>query len=329
MSWCKFMYPKKEIGGYFEIELARGNNEYHSGAIKLNSGRYCLQYILRAKKFKKIYIPSYICDSILQPIKNENISYEFYSINEYFEPIFDKPINDNECFLYVNYFGINSKNVKKSVAQFKNVIIDNSQAFFEPRCNDIDTFYSARKFFGVSDGAYLYCNTNIDIPLKREISLDRMNFLLNRIENSAQDGYQLFQKNEIYFTGCGLNRMSKLTERILNSIDYETIRKIRNCNFLFLHEKLSKYNELNIDIDNINGPMIYPFMNSAGNLKEKLIKKKIYIATYWHEVKDRVKKDSFENNLVNHLIPLPIDQRYNLDDMKLIIKSIHLLGVQK
>ena len=105
------MSTEKEIGGYFQLELDPEKNEYHSEALKLNIGRSCLQYIIRAKKYKKIYVPAYICDHILQPIKNENASYEFYSINKNFEPIFNMPIRDNECFLYVNYFGINGRNV--------------------------------------------------------------------------------------------------------------------------------------------------------------------------------------------------------------------------
>jgi len=316
------MGVKREIGGYFELEMTPDNKEYHPYAIKLNSGRYCLQYIIRAKKYKKIYIPSYICDSVMQPIKNENITFDFYSINEDFEPIFNKQINDNECFLYVNYFGINARIVNKIILKYQNVIIDNTQAFFELPSKTNDTFYSARKFFGVPDGAYLYSDVKLNTPILRGISSDRMNFLLERIETSARNGYPLFQKNELYLDSCGLERMSKITMRLLKNIDYETCRNIRNRNFLFLHKKLSKFNELVIDPSSINGPMVYPFMNSASNLKENLINNNVYVATYWNEVKNRVKECSFENKLVNYLIPLPIDQRYNINDMNYIIKII-------
>jgi hypothetical protein len=323
------MKTKKEIGGYFELELNPEKKEYHSGAIKLNCGRSCIQYVINAKKYKKIYIPSYICDSILKPIKDENISYEFYSINKYFEPIFNKTINDNDCFLYVNYFGINGRNANIFALNFKNIIVDNSQAFFEVPYKNFDTFYSARKFFGVPDGAYLYTDTLYDIPLKRDVSLDRMEHLLKRIEISANDGFAIFQKNECDLGDNGLCSMSKLTETILGSIDYEKCRYKRNSNFLFLHEKLSKYNELDIDINNLNGPMIYPFMNSTPNLKEKLINNNIYVATYWKDVLQRVKNNSFEYKLANCLIPLPIDQRYNLEDMNIMVNLIDSFGVLK
>lgn len=44
------------IGGYFELELPHFP-EIHSEAIALNSGRFCLEYILRCRNYKKVYVP--------------------------------------------------------------------------------------------------------------------------------------------------------------------------------------------------------------------------------------------------------------------------------
>ena len=55
----------KEIGGYFELELNK-NREYHKNALKLNSGRNALIFILMNLKPRKIYLPYYICDSVLE-----------------------------------------------------------------------------------------------------------------------------------------------------------------------------------------------------------------------------------------------------------------------
>ena len=45
----------KEIGGYLGLELST-KEEYHTCAIKLNSGRNAFRYILEAQNIKKIYI---------------------------------------------------------------------------------------------------------------------------------------------------------------------------------------------------------------------------------------------------------------------------------
>ena len=69
------------IGGYFELELPRFP-EIHPEAIALNSGRFCLEYILRCRKYAKVYVPYFTCDSAIEPIVKLGILYEFYHIDK-------------------------------------------------------------------------------------------------------------------------------------------------------------------------------------------------------------------------------------------------------
>ena len=75
---CEIM---EAIGGYFELELHKGE-EYHKDAISLNTARNCFEYILLARNYKKVYIPYYTCEVMLQPLEKHHISYEYYSIND-------------------------------------------------------------------------------------------------------------------------------------------------------------------------------------------------------------------------------------------------------
>jgi len=315
---------QKEIGGYFGLELPSGE-EYHKNAIHLNSGRAALQYILKAKKYRKIYLPAYICDSVLTPIHAENVRYEYYPINACFEPIFNKSLGSDEAFLYVNYFGINDQNVKNVVAQYRNIIIDNTQAFYALPEPDIDTFYSPRKFFGVADGAYLYTDIELNTPLEVDVSYERMGHLLVRHDLSANAGYALFRKNNEDIDKSGLRSMSKLTQAILSSVDYERCKQIRRKNYLYLHTSLQDVNQLELPDLETQTPMIYPFLVEDGfHLKKKLIEEEIYVATYWPEVKLRNNVLSLECSLVDvdDLVPLPIDQRYTSSDMQRIVAVI-------
>ena len=56
------------IGGYYSLEINEGQ-ELHGQALRLNAGRYALEYILKARKYRKVFIPYFICESILHPIK--------------------------------------------------------------------------------------------------------------------------------------------------------------------------------------------------------------------------------------------------------------------
>ncbi len=315
---------KNSIGGYFELELNK-NKEFHENAICLNTGRNCLEYILKVNKYKKIYIPFYICDVILEPIKKIGIDYEFYKIDKEFKPIFNFTLSKEDAFLYVNYFGIKQDYIKKLSKKFKNLIIDNTQAFFDKPIKGIDTFYSARKCFGVPDGAYLYSHkkTNNTSELEQDISSNRIKHLLLRIEYGAEKGYEYFIENENSLINQPIKKMSKLTHAVLNSINYEKVMLTRKNNFIFLHNKLKNKNEITIDIKNIKTPMIYPFLYPNSNkLRKILIDNKIFIASYWKNINKLIGPDSYEIYLSNNLLPIPIDQRYSIKDMNKIINII-------
>lgn len=311
-------------GGYFELELCKGK-EFHRKAIALNTGRNALELILKVKKYKKVYIPLYTCDAILEPFKKTKTSYEFYSIDNNFEPIFDySTLKRSEGFLYTNYFGLKDYFTTELAVKCKNLIVDNTQAFFAKPIKNVPTFYSCRKFFGVPDGAYLYLDnvSTIDFPLDH--SENRFAHLLKRIEYGPEAGYDDFKKNEHSLIGQPIRQMSSLTKALLCNIDYEHVYKRRMDNFLFLHEKLSALNDIKICFDRKLAPMIYPFMYSKFkyDLKQKLIKNKIYNATFWPNVLDWTDKDTIEYKLTKYMTALPIDQRYEKRDLTYLVSIL-------
>jgi len=313
----------KEIGGFFEIELDT-NREFHDQAIKLNSGRNTLLYLLKAKPPKKIIIPYYTCNAIIEPIQRENIAFEFYNINENFEPIIDeKRLGSNVFLLVVNYFGINEKTIQKLSAKYENLIIDNAQAFFAKPVKGLSTLYSARKFFGVPDGGYLYTKKLLDERIEEDFSYKRCEHLLKRMDVSAKKSYGIYLKNEEKFKNMPIRRMSKLTQRLLTAIDYKKVKSVRERNFLFIHNTLGYRNELSLSVNDLNGPMVYPLLISKVGLKEFLLSNKIYVATYWKDVFDRVQKENLEYKMTKYLIPLPIDQRYGMLDMRRIVSLVN------
>lgn len=309
----------KPIGGFFELELGK-QKEYHTDALKLNLGRNALRYILEARGVKKLYIPFYICDAIIRTLRALKIDYSCYPIDSAFRPVIDFNVNYDEYILIVNYFGI--ANVKIPAGRFKNIIIDNSQAFFEKPGYNTDTFYSPRKFFGVPDGAYLYTTKRLKQRLERDVSANYSGHLLMRIDEGPGEAYRTFLKNEKAMSKKPLKIMSNLTETILKSINYGDVIKIRHKNFLHYHRSLNKINECKININKIKAPMVYPLLVKNKGLKNYLIKNNIFIATYWKEVKNYARSGSFESYLVNNLVSLPVDQRYGLTEIQYIIEKI-------
>ncbi|CAM3770774.1 DegT/DnrJ/EryC1/StrS aminotransferase family protein [Elizabethkingia occulta] len=315
----------KAIGGYFQLELYGNKTFPYSNLIHLNTARNCLEYILRTRRYEKIYLPYFTCDVLLEPINKVNIDYQFYDIDDSLEPIFDyNKIGENEAFLITNYFGIKTQFIEDLSKKNKNLIVDNAQAFFAEPSLEIDTFYSPRKFVGVSDGGFLATNQLLENSLETDYSCDRMSHLLKRIDSSAEDGYPDFVANDKILENQEIKLMSHLTRTILLSIDFERIKKQRRENYLFLNEHLKSSNFLKIELDQKDVPMVYPYrVKNAKEIRNILIAKKIYCATYWPNVLEWSDYSVNSYHLTSEIIALPIDQRYNQSDMIKIIEIIN------
>ena len=120
-----------KIGGFFELELERGNSVIHETARAFSTGRACLNLILTTLKPSKVFVPFYSCDSLLEAIRVNNIDIQFYKINSDLE-IENLPQLDAEDLLIgINFFGIKNEYIRSLSEIYGNkLIVDNSHAFF-------------------------------------------------------------------------------------------------------------------------------------------------------------------------------------------------------
>lgn len=311
------------IGGYFELELSKGEH-YHRNVIRLNTARNCFEYVMRTRSYTKVYVPYYTCEVMLEPIHKLGINYEFYHINEALEPLSFPELRANEAFLYTNYFGLKQECVKRLASEYgQQLIVDNAQAFYAEPLNGIDTFYSARKFFGVPDGAYLYTDRPLQQEFEQDCSYERMSYLLKRIDFGAESGYQDFRKSDDTLCNQEIKRMSKLTEAILCGIEYEAARNKRRENYQRLNLALGSTNWMHLDMDIDCAPMVYPYLADDIVLKQKLIDNKVFVATYWPNVLEWCEEKEWEYKLTQNVCCLPIDHRCSEKEMNRIIELIN------
>ena len=309
----------KEIGGFIELDQYC-NKMMHENAIALNCGRNALAYLLRSRSIKKIWIPKYICNSITKVCEREGVPYQFYRIGIDFYPIEEITPGEGEWVYYVNYFSqISNSYYEKIVEKNKRIIIDNAQSYFQTPIVGIDTIYTCRKYFGVPDGAFLYTNSRIKESLPVDESFLRMNYLLGRFERSASEFYSEYKENNNLFYNEPVKKMSKLTLNLLRGIDYQKIEKKRIENFDYLNQKLESINRLKLHC----GSFMYPlFISNGRELRNQLINHKIYVPVLWPDVFGWSNEDDIEYQFAENIIPLPIDQRYDFEDMQYIVEMI-------
>lgn len=316
------MNSSKPIGGYLELALPAAATTLHDDALQLNSGRACFEYILRLTGARHVYLPIYTCDAMAEPLRRLGISYTPYAINEQLELAANVPVGDDELIVYTNYFGLKDAYCQQLAAQYgQRLVLDYSQAYYGMPSKGSHTFYSPRKFFGLPDGGLLYTHGVLNEELPTAVSYDHASHLLQRIDVGAEAGYQAFQQDEASLENQPLALMSQLTNRLLSSVDERTAAKRRQQNAAYLAEHLQATNQLTLPLSDAV-PLCYPFLSNDLTLRQRLIAAKIFVPTYWPNVLELAAKGSYEQWLAQQLLPLPIDQRYDEQDMQRIIEVI-------
>lgn len=309
----------KEIGGYLEIDK-NTYNEYRVNCTSFNTASNALVCFLKNKKINKIYLPYFLCDSIVNKLKKNNIKYVYYHIDKRLYPIIDFKINKDEYIYMVNYYGqISNSKIKSYSLKYKNIIIDNVQSFFQKPIDGIPTIYSCRKYFGVPDGAYLFAKCNKQNEISIDKSYDRYKHLIGRLEEDGQSHYSEFKNNEELLENEGIKLMSVSTRLLLSNIDYKFVRKQRTLNYDVLNKYLEKYN--NLKLRKQIGPYCYPlYIENGAIIRKELIKNKIYVPVLWPNVLNL--DECIEKDFAQNILPIPCDQRYDEKDMKYVANIV-------
>ena len=319
-------FSHDEIGGFFEFGLSRLNQFPYPIAMQYNSARSAFYDLLKNTFIEKLWIPRFICDSMIEPLNLLGVEICFYDLNSDFSPILPEVLMPNEYLLYVNYFGLCFENQKKLMELYPldRLIFDHSQAFFIEPFQGINTLYSPRKFLPVADGGLLASALNMPEVAQINDSADliqQYQHVFMRLIDSAQSGYAYFLDAESKLNDCIPKKISPISELILNNLNYQKLKQERLRNFEYLHSKLGRFNQININLDAIESPLTYPFLWRE-KLSNSLISKKIFTPTYWNDCLARVNESSFEYLLVHKVTHLVCDHRYNMQDMQYQIDQI-------
>lgn len=314
------------IGGYFELELPVGRGEYYRDAYRFQSARAAFLALLETGRPNRIWMPWYICGSMIEPLERTGVPIARYHINEMFDIVDQVNLKNNEWLVYINYFGLCGEIATRILDRFprNRVIIDNSQAFFSPPRDCLATLYSPRKFFGVPDGGYLFTILSVSVPnTGGKNSIQGCCHLLKRLALDPESGYHDFLRAENEFSGQEPQQMSILSRKILGSIGYERAMRRRKQNFDFLHNELRGLNALKLERDEEETPHCYPLLLTVPGVRDKLINERIFVPCYWPEVRDGDGSyPELERRLARDILPIPCDQRYSLGEMKRITELL-------
>lgn len=324
------MRPQGSMGGYFGLELPRAGGEHYVSARRFQSARAAFLALLRTGQPERVHMPWYICDSMVEPLEMASVSISRYCLDDDLRISGDIDLGPGDWLFYVNYFGLSSARVAEILDRYppEQVVIDCAQAFYAAPLACLATLYSPRKFFGVPDGGYLFTDLLVPEPeLADDDSIERSRHLLVRADRDAEAGYGAFQAAERSLSRQEPRRMSKLTQRLLGSIDYSGAARRRQDNFAILHKALGGSNAFAAGHVGDDVPLCYPYLGGRPDARQALVDKRVFVATYWPElIVPQSQAPIAEQDRVRRLLPLPCDQRYGEADMMRLVGLLRQMG---
>lgn len=326
----------KEIGGYMELEHMQGS-ELYPDLHHLNLGRTAFVWLLENIPHSRVYIPEYICRSVPDSAESAGFNVVRYRLDEDLQPVWGSegaPCSSDILYLVSFYGQLTYDEICLWRSRYPNVIVDNAQAFYDKPVSGVHTIYTARKYFGLSDGAYVASDiaaSAADLP--EDHSGDRIRHLTGRLEENAGAYYKKMLAVSDTFASEIPRQMSAFTQNILRGIDYDHVREKRCSNYITLSRLLTGTDPAageqaasgrNPFIKHMpECPFAYPYYHEDGvALRKYLASKKIFVPTNWTYLIDKMPKDSLEYEWSANILPLPVDQRYGEEEMQIIADAV-------
>jgi len=300
---------------------------------------------------KVVLLPAYTCDTVYQPFKQLGWTCLYYSINK------DLSIDTNSLLKMSQvgnpslviahpYFGMEfGQEEIKALRQLKSsstrVLIDNTQCIFSKERLDFVDYYtgSYRKWFSIPDGGFLYAKSPDGINQPEEE---------NKVFVSAQEGamylrgeyfcsdnedlkklsIQLNKAADYYSEGeVAPHRMSDFSMHRLADENLSLDQSSRLSNYRFLYNKLahSTISFVCNDIERVTtAPLYFPiYTQKRSELQRLLAAQHIYLPVIWPVGNDEVLINSSVKYIYDHILCIPIDQRYTIEDMGKIVELIN------
>lgn len=336
----------KDIEG---VPFFWGNSEYDVQYFK--SGRNAIKALCRSivTTDKRAMLPIYTCETVIQPFLDEGWSVSFYKINK------DLTINSDD-FMNVysdvrpkvvfvhSFFGFNTlcdQSFQEICKTESTVLVeDMTQSLFSNHHIEIADYYvtSFRKFLAVPDGGALICRKKIpilniaDADTKIEkVALEAFNLKREYFINSSQNLKSKFREkyqelNCLIADNDSLKKISPISYKIISSCDVVAISALRRRNYMYIYEMLSAYSWIQPALNQVTDgvcPLYLPvYVDKRNELQSFLAKYSIYCPVIWPKPKQITALDADSQYMYEHMLCIPIDQRYGLEEMDSIRSAI-------
>lgn len=315
--------------------------EFH--AIYVTNGRAALRMATSVLKSGTILMPEYICESVIEAF-DERFQIRYYEVDEKLNISMESlklNMDENVSAVYLmHYFGqlqnqevLNYIKGQRNIYKYK-IIEDTTHSIFTEQCTIGDyCICSIRKWFPVPDGGVLYSRDNMEkiesISLNKQTSIPKLEamilkkYFLEYQINVNTIYREIFMREEEKLNDTvELKEISDISRSLLECYSITDMKRKRKENYnKLIANKNSIYAEvLSEEIEFT--PFMFPIYKKKRDVfRQYLMENKIYCAIHWPYLASfKGKKSEY---ISEHILSLPIDQRYNWECMEYIVNVIN------
>lgn len=352
---------KKEIGSIFSlsdsaIKQAESNQiQYTDDRLYYSLCREALCDIAHAlgETAKTVLIPAYTCQTVITPFEEAGWLCEYYSVRRDLridtDNLLDLVKKHHPSLVIVHpYFGMDlNEEEMKTLMAIKElgifVVLDLTQCLFSTMQYSFASFVVAsyRKWMPVPDGGFLksYTKTieivqpetdNLEFTEKSIAAMYLRDQYFKIGEQRMKDISIRLNKSANNMAKCNISshKMSHVAVSLLQKENFELNQQCRFENYCYLdrnvHEsdKVTKVCKNNDELT--TAPLYFTvFVQDRASLQNLLAQDAIYAPVIWPVEDKKVLINDEINYIYGHLLAIPIDQRYDVNDMQRVIEILN------
>lgn len=321
----------------------------------LSTGRSALRFVIKTIEernnlvAKRILLPPFTCNTVINPFIEAGFEIHYYDVDRNLNSSIDLLLEtafakDLSIILFHRYFGfetLNGNRKKFEDLQKNGIIIveDCTQCLYSSFDKHIAdyTVGSIRKWLGTPDGAFAVCAkgsftnkpTQYDEKLEKAkiiASYNKYKYLFKGEGEKSQYLQQFRDAEDILNKQKGWYSISDISARLQSNIDITEMTRKRHDNFetlLFNFPESNNIEPLFKKLDEEVVPLYFPILvKDRTSLQRFLINYDIYAPVIWPKSICQPTVCDEAEYLYDHLLCIPIDQRYDKEDMMRVISVL-------
>jgi len=281
---------------------------FHPEAMRLSSARAALALVLDHLRPRRVFLPDWVCDTVLEPVRASGTTAIRLEVGPSLLPVRIPTPEYDELLLLVDPFGLGRPAVEARAPLGQRLLVDATQALYQPPPAGCWGIASARKFLGVPDGAFVWGPVPLSPPSRSNTRVTGTHLLARAA--GAPEALSHYRTNEAALS-TDLLAPAPLSDALLDRIDHDEVKRRRSANAAVLHARLKAHNQLvlpdPLPADAV--PMAYPFLPARAVPHTALYAEQIWVPRLWPERQEDGLP--YTRHLSQHLLPLPCDQRYD------------------